>query len=281
MCKCLLTVTIICVSQRPVVVQGCSSLVEDQQAPVTVVVTPVASTMPISKAVFVIDVSNEPQAFAAIFYARDDVSRLPNHAGDARIVIRNQECWVESYGIVGWNIRRRSWRRKGIGERLYPDTAAQNIGGRSSVILDFDGEPDFARRAGTAWSSNIDRAGKHGDDLVTPQPRLMREDNIGAFNGSRVFIRGMSGPPLQAANERQNDRQEGNHPIRPVVREPVPPVSRRLLIALGSVLAWGLSLLIGEWRDDWHPAVVGTIILASGLFLWCLTPFRWTWGWWL
>jgi len=102
-----------------------------------------------------------------------------------------------------------------------------------------------------------------------------------ALNGGIVFVCRVSRPPLRGAYSSQNKRQEGNNPIRAIGREPVPPIARRFGVLWSSGFAWLLCWWLAARRDDWRIAIVGLFVLGFGLLLWCLTPYRWTWGWWL
>lgn len=63
--------------------------------------------------------------------------------------------------------------------------------------------------------------------------------------------------------------------------EPVPPIGRRLVVLGCGALIWVVSLVFAEHRSDWRIAALGTGLWGCVLLLWALTPYRWTWGWWL
>jgi hypothetical protein len=115
----------------------------------------------------------------------------------------------------------------------------------------------------------------------------------GMIHGSFCGVSGNSSGPhfvkqyprLPEASEHQNERK--NHYGRAV--KPIPPIARRTsLFFIGILVMWPLVLL-GFWLDifrgrrwlGWSLVSLGSIIGFGGLILLALTPYSWSWDWWL
>lgn len=119
------------------------------------------------------------------------------------------------------------------------------------------------------------------DDLVVVVSSLKNQVQVGSLP-VRLFVKigALHDPkvlPLKKSDKEQQDGKGSHDAVGDVV------IRRRFLILWVGVgwclLCWWLDNRSYQYRP--YVGLVGLCGLAFGLLLWCLTPYRWTWGWWL
>src|SRR5579872_5094014 len=177
---------------------------------VAVVPPSVTGTMFVIETVTVVDLPHQPQSLRSFHNASHDFERALNRRGKGPTGIGDDERWRDVDGVACRGLE--GWRdgRIGLWRRSNPHATADDLRGGSTMVLDFDGEPDLMLTPAVRVPPNIERAFQGWIDLVTPQSRLMREDHVRTFSFAGRCEGGPISQPLQQPYNEQPESKGCN-----------------------------------------------------------------------
>jgi len=249
---------------------------------------PIARSIPVPELVFVIDIPVQIKNFGSVLNANNIFLANADHAPSVKGIVFVQK---KIKGFFPWLMRGIFWNRKQLSHR-------QNF-----MIENYIG--DYRRRVSNILYLYIN--GKMMDHAaakrwwVDPQSRRsMGYFDIGSlrmFQGCSISQGGLgsvlsdfdiSPHPLFLANH--PNPLEKDYKDEQAIKSYQPPIGRRFLLVILSLLV-GFFLSLWGWENfDHNRRLLGAALIgggfmlgAFGLGLWWPTGFpgSWSWGWWL